>query len=61
MVEHWDREQTEPMHTVIQPLDDVADAPNNKLNALMFLLWSIFMMALGFMVAIMVQGHIVFR
>lgn len=60
MVDHWDNK--EPMHAVIAPLDDTADEPvNGKLGALMFLLWSAFMMALGFMIAMMVQGHIVFK
>ena len=59
MVERWDNNK-EPMHAVIA-LSDEGPPVNNKLGALMFLLWSAFMMALGFMVAMMVQGHIIFR
>ena len=44
-----------------EPLKDEEPPVNNKLGALMFLLWSAFMMSLGFMIAMMVQGHIVFK
>jgi hypothetical protein len=60
MVDHWDNK--EPMHAVIVPsLADEEPEVNNKLGALMFLLWSAFMMSLGFMIAMMVQGHIVIK
>ena len=59
MVDHWDN--PDPAPTVLTPLDDEADSPNGKLGALAFVIWSVFMMAIGFMISLMVQGHIIFR
>ena len=60
MVEKWDNPPIESVIPPLDPLDDEAYDPTIR-TALMFLLWSVFMMAIGFMISLMVQGHIIFR
>ena len=61
MVEKWDNPPIESVIPPLGPLDDEAYDPNTKSAALMFVIWSVFMMAIGFMISLMVQGHIIFR
>jgi hypothetical protein len=56
-MEKWDH----PMERVIVPLEDTADEPASKRAALTFVIWSAFMMALGFFISLAIEGHIIIR
>ena len=55
-MEKWDN----PMEKVIFEPDKEPEV-SNKRNAFWFLVWSAFMIATGFFISLVIQGHIVIR